>query len=92
MFLRDSMTTIETKYQPDDNVFLFNKKTNLFYRGAKFWRWTKSWRQASVLSVRFWQSGIFEFNPLRTMVKNNPEYFEFKTLNDLTDVELGRWL
>lgn len=84
------MPKIETKYKNDDNVFLFNKKTNLFYRGARFWRWTKSWRQASVLPVLFWQTAVFEFNPLRTMVRNNPEQFEFKTLNDLIDKELGR--
>lgn len=84
------MLKIETKYQNDDRVFLFNKNTNLFYRGARFWRWTKSWRRASVLRVSMWQSGVFEFNPLKTMVRNNPEYFEFKTLNDLTDNERER--
>jgi hypothetical protein len=84
------MPKIETKYKNDDNVFLFNKKTNLFYRGAKFWRWTKSWRQAAVLNVGFWQNAAFEFNPLRTMIKNNPEHFEFQTLNDLSSEELGR--
>lgn len=84
------MPKIETKYQLNDNVLLFNEKTKLFYRGARFWRWTKSWRQASVLSVSFWQNAAFEFNPLRTMVRNNPEDFEFKTLNDLSDDELGR--
>jgi hypothetical protein len=27
---------------------------------------------------------------LRTMIKNNPEHFEFQTLNDLSSEELGR--
>lgn len=85
------MPTIETKYQRDDNVFLLNRKTNLFYRGAKLWRWTKSWRQAAVLPVVYWQTAEFEFNPLRTMIRKNPNDFEFLSLNNLSDDELARW-
>jgi hypothetical protein len=34
--------------------FLRRKSDGKFYRGAKCWRWCRSWRNAAVLSESFW--------------------------------------
>lgn len=33
---------------------LRNKKTGKYYRGARFWKWTKNWRGAAMLKKDFW--------------------------------------
>lgn len=38
-----------------DKLYFLRRKTDgKFYRGAKFWKWTKSWRRAALLPEYFW--------------------------------------
>lgn len=35
------------------NIYAYKYKK--FYRGAKFWKYTKSWRRAALLPIHFWK-------------------------------------
>lgn len=39
-------------------VFLRRLSDGRYYRGAIFWRWCRSWRHASALTVRFWHTWV----------------------------------
>ncbi len=53
---------------------LRRKKDGKFYRGAKLWPWCKNWRNAAVLSEKFW---------LSTVVKTIKYDYELVTLDDI---------
>lgn len=43
----------------DVNAFLRRRSDGKFFRGARWWRWCKSWRSAAVLPIGFWERWIF---------------------------------
>jgi len=56
-----------------DHVFCRRVRDGKYLRGARFYRWTKSWRRAAVLSVGMWGVFIWRIN----------EPVEFVGLNDI---------
>ena len=40
--------------------FLKRKSDGKFYRGAKFWKWCASWRNAAALDEEFWETYIID--------------------------------
>ena len=59
--------------------FVMRTKDGRFYRGAKFWRWSKSWRNAAVLSHQFWDQWLRD---------RHPEDVKFITLDMIFDMEI----
>lgn len=42
-----------------ENLFVLRRKSDgKFYRGAKWWKWTKRWRGAAVLTKGFWNTFV----------------------------------
>jgi len=39
-------------------MFLQRTKDKKFYRGAKIWKWCKSWRNAACLEEYFWKDYV----------------------------------
>ena len=84
------MNKIVTKYCDEDNVMLYDLLTNKFYRGAKLWRWTTSWRQAAVMPVCCWESHL-ACHPLKSLVESRLKDLVFVTLNDIPENKLESW-
>lgn len=84
------MNNIITKYSNEENVMLYDLLTNRFYRGAKLWRWTRSWRQAAVMPVCCWKIHL-ACHPLKSLVESKSEDFVFVTLNDIPENKLESW-
>lgn len=63
--------------QFNDNCFMRRKSDKKFYRGAKYWKYTKSWRRAALLPIHFWKF-LFEGRLL-----HDKDEFEFVFLNDI---------
>ena len=61
-----------------DKCFLRRVKDKKFYRGAKFWRFTNTWRNAAVLPIWSWQNK-FEMR----FLNDYADEFEFVFLNDV---------
>lgn len=66
------------KSEERNKCFLRRVSDKKFYRGAKLWRFTASWRKAAVLHLYFWKF-MFESGYLR----DSTDEFEFVFLNDL---------
>lgn len=47
------MTTSDQEY-----VFLYSRRRGQYYRGARYWRWSRNWRRAAALPVYFWRAFI----------------------------------
>lgn len=60
------------------NAFLRRTRDGKFYRGARWWRWSKSWRRGAVLPVGWWRTWIIPTMP--------DEQVEFVFLNQISDV------
>jgi len=57
--------------------FLRRKSDGKFYRGARFWKWTRSWRHAAVLDKSFWNAIV-----LPKLTYDNPsEMYELWTFD-----------
>ena len=67
-----------------DVVFLRRKSDGRFYRGARLWRWCRSWRNATIFDVCFWRTMLFIGH-----IKGDATEFEFVTLNDVREMERG---
>lgn len=39
-------------------MFLRRRSDGKFYRGARLWRWCRSWRYAAVLQEKFWRGFV----------------------------------
>jgi len=61
--------------------FLVRKSDGKFYRGAVFWKWTKSWRRAAVLEENFWKTFI---------IPKLKEPYELVTIFDPKAIKDGR--
>lgn len=72
----------ESKY-----VFLQRISDGRFYRGATFWRWTKSWRLAAALPVYFWRDYV-----VHRIAGTERVDWKFMSLDDVCshDNECGR--
>jgi hypothetical protein len=64
----------ENRAKPE--LFFFRRPDGKFYRGAKLWMWTRSWRRAAVFTKLEW-----EF--LRTYYYVLPEDGELLTLTEV---------
>jgi hypothetical protein len=58
--------------------FLRRKSDGKFYRGARFWIWCRSWRNASALHESFWNTFIID------KIKYD---FELVTLDEILEAE-----
>lgn len=44
---------------PDEPLcFLIRRSDGAFYRGARFWKWTKRWNRAALLPRSFWKGWV----------------------------------
>ncbi len=68
------------KSEEENKCFLRRVSDKKFYRGAKLWRFTTSWRSAAVLRLYSWK---FMFDGGSNYLANSTDEFEFVFLNDL---------
>jgi hypothetical protein len=66
-------------FLPEDYVFLFRIKDKKFYRGAKLFFWTSSWRRAALLSKSDWKFILKN----HYKIKDATERYAFVDLNIL---------
>jgi|WetSurMetagenome_2_1015567.scaffolds.fasta_scaffold63160_5 hypothetical protein len=55
-------------------MFLRRRSDGKFYRGAKLWKWCKSWRHAAVLQHNFWNGFV---------TPNIEDQYDLLTLDDI---------
>jgi len=67
-------------------LFLRRKSDGKFYRGARFWRWTKSWRRASALPENFWKAMVLP----RLLWEKSLGSHELLTLDEILSAEADR--
>lgn len=62
-------------------VFLRRHSDGKFFRGARYWRWTRWWRFAAVLPASFWVQMIVPDDRFKI-----PQKYSLVTLENLKEV------